>query len=163
MSNSDATLFHATTSDLVAGNVITASSPTCYYLNVVAELERMRPPGLPSRSTCVFAADSAEAAARFLMSQPGVAQCDIKVYRVEMSVFHKAPLRLIHELHNRLRDEESITNLITEYWEPKAKWVFWEYFGPSFRVLETDIKWDLAKTYALGLKYDRDVERSKTL
>lgn len=80
-----------------------------------------------------------------------------------MSVFHKAPFRLIHELHNRLRDDKSITSLITEYWEPKGKWVFWDYFGPSFRVLETDIKWDLAKTYALGLNYDRDVEQSKTL
>ncbi|WP_049413883.1 hypothetical protein [Stenotrophomonas maltophilia] len=80
-----------------------------------------------------------------------------------MSVFHKAPLRLIHELHNRLRDDKSIASLTAEYWEPKAEWVFWEYFGPSFRVLETDIKWDFAKTYALGLKYDHDVKQSETL
>ena len=163
MSNSYVSLFHATCSDLTIDDVITATSPTDYYPHVVAALEGMRPPGLPSRSTCVFAADSAEAAARFKLSQPGVAARDIRIYRVEMNVFHKAPLRLIHELHNRLKGGRDFSNLISEYWKPQKKWVFWEYFGPSFRVLETDIKYDSVKAYALGLSYESDLDQSKTL
>jgi len=53
-----------------------------------------------------------------------------------MSHFHRAPFRIIHELQNRLDSSRAVERLVEEYWSPTKDWNFFEYFGPSFSVLE---------------------------
>jgi hypothetical protein len=100
MTNTPTTLFHATCGDLSPEETIVANVSTLYYPEILRLLESARPEGCPSRLQCVFAADSAVAAYRFLMSQPGVNESEIKIYRVQMDSFYKAPFHVIHELSN---------------------------------------------------------------
>lgn len=83
----------------------------------------------------MFASEIPAASSLFLAGQ-GVAPSCIRLYRVEMSHFHRAPFRIIHELQKRLDSSRAVDRLVEEYWSPKKTWKFFEYFGPSFSVLE---------------------------
>jgi hypothetical protein len=156
-------LFHATRRVFYAGEVVVADTQTHYYPEVLAMLEQHRPNCYPSRSICVFAADSAAASTKFLLSEPGVKADDIRVYRVHMNHYHRAPFRVIHELNKRIKSAGAVNQLIDEYWQPKQDWVFWEYFCGSFSVIEETKRATHAETYAFGIRYLRDVDLSATL
>ncbi|HBK43039.1 MULTISPECIES: hypothetical protein [unclassified Polynucleobacter] len=133
---------------------------TSYYPDVVTALEKGRPIIKPSRSLCLFAADSAAWATRFMYGQ-GVNSS--LIYEVEMEVFHRAPFGIVHEINSRLKVEGSIDNLVAEYWDPKANWSFYEYFGPSFRVIsQVQAADSLNELTVCTLSYGRDTELSKS-
>lgn len=161
--DSSTPLFHATRQKFSTGQVIPATTVTSYYPDVIALLEQHRPHNFPSRSICVFAAENSAASLKFLMSQNAHNAEEIRLYQVQMDIYHRAPFRVIHELHNRIKSSESTDKLVTEYWQPKHTWAFWEYFGPSFKVVEEIAHPNLVDICAFGLSYDKDVEFSKTL
>lgn len=117
------------------GQVVRAERPGTYYPDAVSTLELSRPGHLPSREKCVFAADSGAAATAFLRAQVAAHE-GIRLYEVEMPHFHKAPFRIVHELHKRMKASRNVDALVREYWSPKERWKFFEYFGPSFTVVK---------------------------
>ncbi len=127
------TLFHASQNAYVSGQLVKATAATPFYPAAVAELEKVRPSGLPSRSTCVFATASAEYACDFMRGQ-GVS--NFHLYEVEVVVkdFHRAPVILIHELAQRIKNNQPYANLLREYWEPSQPWKYYEHFGPAFKI-----------------------------
>jgi hypothetical protein len=132
-------LYHATRRNLSSREIVSASEPTDYYPEVRDLLESRRLHNRPSRSICVFAAESAVAATEFMQAELrklGKPENDFRLYRVEMNVYHRAPFRLIHELKKRLDTGGDVDSVLNEYWNPKHEWVFWEYFGPSLTVVE---------------------------
>lgn len=162
MTASHPDLFHATSQSLSPGQIVAASAPGTYYPAVVGVLESKRPSHLPSRSVCVFASEKPAASSLFLAGQ-GVAPSCIRLYRVEMSHFHRAPFRIVHELQKRLDSSRAVDRLVEEYWRPKENWNFFEYFGPSFIVLEEippvrEMDLDLFR-----LAYGNDLQLSDTL
>lgn len=163
MAYTPAILFHATRREFAPGDVIIANADSTYYPNVLSLLEASRPDGYPSRTRCVFAAESAAAAYRFLMSQPSEDTAEIRVYRVQMENFHKAPFRLIHELKKRLSASAPTDSAVAEYWSPSYDWVFWEYFGPSFEVIEKLDGVNSVEVFAFGIRYEKDSDFSESL
>lgn len=162
MANDPNILFHATRSELEPGEVV-ANAHTTFYPNVVALLESARPHNCPSRSKCLFAADTPEAAYTYLERQSRDDPSGIKIYRVQMDVYHRAPFRLIFELNERLQKAQPTEDLVEEYWSAHHPWVFWEYFGPSFIILDR-VDVDRVKAYAFGLRYQlKDCDFSNTL
>lgn len=153
---------HATLQEFPVGKIVEATTPSNYYPNVLTLLEQHRPHNFPSRSNCVFAADSPEASKRFLISQPNVRPEEIKIYQVQMDCYHKAPFRVIHELSNRIKSSGATDKLVNEYWQPKHDWVFWEYFGPSFTVLGELAQPNPVEVYAFGFSYEKDRKLSAT-
>ena len=80
-----------------------------------------------------------------------------------MADYHKAPFRLIRELDVRLESREPIQAVVEEYWNPHRNWVFWEYFGPIFTVVEEMPPIGEIATYAFNIKYDEDIELGRSL
>ncbi|MEJ2790995.1 MULTISPECIES: hypothetical protein [unclassified Pseudoxanthomonas] len=154
-----APLFHATFANLVLGTTLRAVGRTTFYPEVVDLLEASRPAKRPSRAVCMFAAESPEAAYRFLMSQRSEENQSINVYQVEMGDYHKAPFRVIHEISKRMTASSPTTSLVDEYWSPSKNWTFWEFFGPEFDVV-SKVSVDQVKVYAIGLRYGSDVDLS---
>jgi len=126
-------LFHASQSNFVDGQVITAPPPTTFYPEAVAALESQRPAAAPSRSICFFASDSVMFATFFLLRQ-NVPHAQIRLYEVEMPVSWKAPMALVHTLSKRLQKAEDGLTIVTEYWNPTMKWQFYEVFGPEMTI-----------------------------
>jgi hypothetical protein len=124
-------LYHATFAELALGIPVTPLGPTQVYPKAVTKLEAGKPVGCPSRSLCVFATDNLAGATKFAQKQyPG--KKGLRVYTVEMAVFHKAPMRIVHTLESRLANGQPVERLVNEYWNPSLPWRFYEYFGPSF-------------------------------
>jgi hypothetical protein len=95
------------------------------------------------------------------MCGQGVNSC--LIYEVEMEVFHRAPFGILHEISSRLKMGRSIDNLVAEYWDPKANWSFYEYFGPSFHVIsQVQAADSLNELVVYTLSYGKDVELSKS-
>lgn len=159
-------LFHASVHSWRSREVITASCQTTYYPAVTAVLEAHRPAGLPSRSVCLFATETIVGATKFMESEkvwkPGSIG-DFKVYEIEADGFHRAPFRLNHEIGKRLRDGQQVDALVAEYWNPTADWFFYEFFGPSFLVVQEVPPAATAAMYPFGLSYDRDMRISASL
>lgn len=147
-------LFHGSGSRLEEGKVITASYPCAYYPHVVTELEAGRPSGTPSRSICLFAADTAVGATRFMLGQ----KIDpFWIYEVEMEGFQRAPFRITREIDLRLKAGRPVGNLVTEYWNPTANWFFNEYFGPSFEIIREVPAATIVELTVFDLRYGRDL------
>lgn|SRR5574337_556406 len=159
MTDSQLPLFHATLREFSAGEIVSATSQGGFYPEVIALLESRRPINLPSRSTCVFASDKAVASTRFLLGQ-GAKLEDVKLYRVEMNLHHRAPFRVIHELDKRVKASGAVDALVSEYWNPQREWAFWEYFGPSLKVIEESPHVSQMDLYAFDIKYGHDVDLS---
>lgn len=164
-------LYHGTTRILKVGDPVVADVAVSQYPEVVAELENKRALHLPSRSICVFAANTITAAHAYVKGQTdglygllmGNDQLSIRIYEVEMEHSHAAPFCLVHEMRNRLKAGRGIDNLIAEYWKPQVEWNFLEYFGPSF-VVRGEV---LCPTYPDQLRFDTaysaDKERAKAI
>ena len=151
-------LFHGTGTRLTDGDLITASYPCPYYPHVVVEFEKGRPSSLSSRSICLFAAESAVGATRFMIGQ----KVDpFWIYEVEMDKFQRAPFRITHEIAYRLRVGTPVDKLVAEYWSPTANWFFYEYFGPSLKVIREVPAADIVELTSFDLSYDRDINLSK--
>lgn len=152
-------LYHGSSSQLSLGQ-INASYPSKYYPNVVAELERSRPAQKPSRSICLFAADSIVGATSFMVSQK---MDEYWIYEVEMPEFHQAPFRLVHEIDTRIRAGAVFQKLVDEYWSPSIGWYFQEYFGPTIEVIRQVPAADLIELSVFNMNYFKDIEISKSL
>ena len=155
-------LFHASTKEMPTGHRIVADRPAAKYREVVALLEKSRPVSLPSRDVCVFASDNPVAAVRFLMSE-NVPFDKVKLYRVSLTSYHKAPFCLVHEIHRRLTATGRVESLVDEYWAPNLSWRFWEFFGPFFEVVEIAKPVSFAQAYAFGFTYESDINQAKLL
>lgn len=156
------TLFHATYSLFSPGQEIIANTDCSYYPEVLAALEAKRPQNCLSRLRCVFAAESIINATTFLHSQNTDSLRPMHIFEVEMPLRHKAPFWLIGEIATRIKNERSIDSLVSEYWLPKHPWVFWEFFGPSFRVVREVPAATAMEMYVQHIKYaaDRDLSIS---
>ncbi len=80
-----------------------------------------------------------------------------------MPDYHKAPFRLVRELDARLEARKPIQAVVGEYWDPHRDWVFWEYFGPTFTVVEEMPPAGVIDTYGFNLKYDKDIDLGRSL
>jgi hypothetical protein len=84
-------------------------------------------------------------------------------YEVEADGFHRAPFRLNFEIDRRFQAGQSVDALVAEYWMPTKDWFFYEYFGPSFRVVQEVPLATSAELLSFGLSYDRDMRMSASL
>lgn len=155
------TLFHASKFDFVVGQVVEATEPTLFYADAVAEIERLRPTSAPSRSTCVFASDSAEFAVFFLMRQQ-IPLTDIQLYAVELPIHWKSPFAITHALEQRIKNAKSPHSLVTEYWHPKESCRFYEFFGPSM-VIKNKLAVPAVNETILMLQYGGESDRAKNI
>ncbi len=153
-------LFHGTGTRLKDGELVVATYPCAYYPQAVAEIEKGRPTGRPSRSICLFAADTIVGATRFMDGQKVFPSW---IYEVEMDNYQCAPFRIAHEINLRLEAGKPVDKLVDEYWSPTLPWFFSEYFGPSFRVLREVQAAELVQLATFDLSYDRDIRLSKAI
>lgn len=153
-------LYHASVEPLKVGRVITANRPGSFYPEVVAELEKARPPTAPSRSICVFAADSPVKAARFMQGQTAGS---FHIYEVEMSDFWKGPICIVHEIDRRMKSDASYKGLVEEYWTSQPDWRFFEYFGPEFKILSAVPMPDEMEFFRFQLSYEADTRAVKSM
>ena len=149
-------LYHGTFSEFAIGDVITATKPTSFYPDVVRLLDAHRPARLPSRETCVFATDTIAGAGTFINKQPPVGGAKGRVYKVEMSGSCKAPFQLVVGIARRLEAARPADTLVAEYWNPTLDWFFWEYFGPSFTVIEEVPVPPESQMSLFGVRYMKD-------
>ena len=156
-------LYHGTMQTLDLDKEYPALKPTDYYVDVVRHIEAARPNAKPSRSLCRFAADSIVTASYYLTKQIKDTNAQIRVYLVEMNSYHRAPFRLIHEIGKRLQKRQDVTKLIEEYWNPQNSWKFYEYFGPSFRVLSECATASEKDLQEFEFAYDHDFKLSSRL
>lgn len=157
------TLFHASQNAFLPGQVVKATAATTFYPTAVVALEKARPAGLPSRSTCVFATDSAEYACDFMRGQ-GVS--NFHLYEVEVVVkdFHRAPVILVHQIACRIKNNKPYASLVREYWGPSQPWKYYEYFGATFKVISEAAKPDTVALYSFYISYKgSELDRAKSL
>jgi hypothetical protein len=125
------TLYHATFEPLPLGKPISARADTPLYQKEVEMLETARPIGKPSRKRCVFATDNLAGATKFALKQYPKQTDSLQIYIIEMELFHKAPMRIVHGLQRCLEQGGSVDALVQEYWRPERAWYFYEFFGPA--------------------------------
>jgi hypothetical protein len=133
-STTSSTLYHASAKVFTPGQVVVASNPVTHYPNAVAALQANRPAAAPSRSVCVFAATDAPFAVLFLNRQ-GVPLSQINLYEVVISNAARGPFAAIHQIEKRLANSQPVSSLVAEYWNPQARWKFYEDFGPQMTVV----------------------------
>lgn len=157
------TLYHSSYATLTIGQVLSAHQPCKYYPGVVAELERLRPVGVPSRDYCVFATDSLAGASAFAKAQhPGENEAP-HFYEVEMSIAHRAPFKLIHEIAKRMEAGREHDSAVKEYWRPALDWAFWEYFGPSLTVVREVAPPSAGEVELFEARYMHDLDRAQRI
>jgi len=156
-------LFHATYSPLSPGQEIGPKAVRSYYPEVLDILEPERPPHSLSHLRCVFATDSVVAATTFLNSEHRDCVGPIRVFEVAMPLYHKAPFRLIHEIGERIKAGQPVESLVSEYWMPRHEWVFWEFFGPAFQVMQEVHAATVLEMTVFQLSYGKDLALSKSL
>ncbi len=154
-------LFHASKCDFVVGQVIEAKNLTIFYKEAVEELENHRPDAAPSRSICVFASESEDFAAFFLLKQK-VDFTDIRIYSVELPIVWKSPFAIVHELHRRIERSQPTLALQSEYWNPKEPWKFYEFFGPRM-IIKAQLTVPPLNEMILGFQYGLDTDRAKEI
>lgn len=154
-------LYHSTLNSYAPGELVLASSPTTFYLDAVAEIERIRPSNLPSRLCCVFATNDLEFCYYFALRQKWDPS-QIKIYEVEMDAYHKAPIAIVHPLQRRIEKGSSTGKLANEYWHPTEPWKFWEFFGPAMTVRGQVSAPNINET-AMFMKYQGDSDHASNL
>lgn len=125
-------LYHATFTELKLGELVQPVGPTTFYPLAANALDLARPSGTPSRTVCVFASDILAGVVKYARRQRPDTSHPPHVYSVEMPVFHRAPMCIVHLLESQLAAGKPVARLIQEYWAPAGVWNFYEYFGPSF-------------------------------
>ena len=132
--------------------------PVCeYYANAVRLLELARPPHSPTRSACFFAAESADFALLFASMQW---KGPTNLYAVEMDLHGKGPYALVHAISRALDGGKLPSPAVDEYWSPKQEWRFYEYFGPTMKIVER-LDADTFGTYAAYIRFQRDFDIAK--
>ena len=156
-------LYHATSTAFEFGTEVTARENVLWYPEVVEIIEKCRPIGKPSRSLCIFAVETVVAACAFYSAQPGYDPSAMRIFRVEMPTYHKAPFRLVHEISKRLASHHPTDALAAEYWAPTYEWFAWEFFGPTFNIIEEVAPATAKDIMLFKLSYDRDYRLAATL
>ena len=134
-------LFHASVDELKVGDVIKSSRSSSFYPAASTEMDLHKPLGAPSRTRALYCADSDQFAVYFLMME-NVLKEDIKLYKVKVKSFHKAPFAITHVIEGKLNKSEDVSNLIKEYWFPSKNWHFYEYLTMEFEVIAIiDLPW----------------------
>ncbi len=153
-------LYHATTRDFELGQIVRANLPVQQYPNAVDALEAAKPPGAPSRATCVFATENAAFAVLYQLGQQ-IELEKIRLYRVELQQSVHAPFAAIHRIERLLSEGASAAALIAEYWNPTLAWKFFEYFGPSMVVMER-VDLPIINEFVMRISYGRDFDLAST-
>lgn len=155
-------LYHASRLVYASSQVIAPSTNQSRFGHALPAIEAHRPNGAPSRSCCVFAAESPQAAFGIVEAE-SPEDVDLYVYEVDMPVAHRAPMRLISEIERRLARSKSADALIHEYWNPQYSWQLLEHFGPEFTVVGQVVVPSRAAISRFKLNYEKDVELSRHL
>lgn len=126
-------------------------------------VEVRKPPEQPfSRENAIYAADSAPNAAIFLNGQL-FAQGDqppVFCYEVEAAMTSKAPMVLFGLIEWVKDDPQKAAEIAAEYWAPKHRWGFTEYFAPSMRILR-EVEWpSTSKVLCANASYEADRKRA---
>jgi len=155
-------LFHATTGQFEPGSILTDPRESNFYPSVVTLLENARPNRAPSRARAFFAADTSEFATLFLCGQ-NVPRERIRLYEVQILAHYKAPIALVHEIMKRLeKDPLGVPSVVTEYWDPRMNWKFYECFGPEM-VVDCEVSIPLFGDTALSWKYSMECELAESV
>ena len=134
-------LYHASFSVFTNSQVVVASVPTTIHPNAVAAVDSVCTSS-DSRSIAVFATDDPAAAVAYLQAELNYnntvnKNSQIHLYEVDMISMNKGSMRLIKEIEDSITAHKNIDALVEEYINPKMNWLFWEYYGPKFKVLRS--------------------------
>ena len=154
-------LFHATTREYAAGDVVMASEQSSFYPLAVPALEAARPAGSPSRATCVFATDDINFAYLFAIKQ-NWPRDQIHLYEVAMDQFHRSPMAIVHAAQRRLEQSGSVDALVAEYWNTTMAWKYYECFGPQMTVVGA-VGAPTINELIMGFEYQNDAARASRM
>lgn len=155
-------LYHATLSQLNIGDVLNATNTQNTYVQAVVEIEKCKPTSSPSRSVALFATDSPEKAYLYAEKEFG-ASAIIEVYEVEMPINYKAPMCLVHQIHKRIQANSLYSHLVSEYWNSKMNWHFYEYFGPEIRIIAKCSKPKTSDVFREDIRYKNDFDIARNM
>jgi hypothetical protein len=127
------TYYHATKNILSIGREVRSTRCNTFYPKASKVMDESNEINAFKRETALFYADNAEFAVYYLMKQ-GVEHSEINLYEIESEYGHKAPFVLTNQVDKRLKNNQCVGNLISEYWNPKLNWAFYEYLTQSFIV-----------------------------
>lgn len=127
-------LFHASIKDYSPGQKIVATSQTSFYPLAINAINGAKPPSLPARDICLCATDDLSFAYLFAIKQ-NWPRNEIRIYKVNMDKFHKAPMAIVHAVQRRIEKSEDISALLSEYWSPTHKWNYSECIGPQMEIV----------------------------
>lgn len=153
-------LFHGTNFNLPLGETHRANRTVNHYSEVIQHYEAARPSNAPSRSICLFAADSPAAVATFMTGQKIY---PFHIFEVQATDFQRSPFRLTHEIYNRLNENKSFDKLISEYWQPVNTWFLYEYFGNEFLVVKKVPIPNEIELFSFQISYEKDIALAKSI
>lgn len=88
----------------------------------------------------------------------------IRVYKVRLACFHKAPFAIITRIGECLKSGVAVEGLVREYWAPTGQWRLNELLAPSFTVLEEVSAASERDTYLpRWVHFNEDCERAQFL
>lgn len=160
-------LYHGTIAQLRVGAFIGPSSSQPRSIDTA--LDAGRSAGQALRSVSVSAAASikdatAIAAIEAYSASHPVPHSLIRVYRVELTSFHSAPVAILAELQSRLASGAPTQSLVQEYWFPTKTWQLMEVLAPSFVVKEEVTPATEAGVYIRRwVDYTKDLELARLL
>ncbi|MBP3983985.1 hypothetical protein J5837_06040 [Pseudoxanthomonas helianthi] len=154
-------LYHATLRAYSSGQEVVATVPTTFYPEAVTEIEKFRGTHQPNRSFCLFATDDLDFCYYFALRQRFDPE-KINIYEVQMALYHKAPIAIVHTLQRRIEKGESLGRLPDEYWNPTVAWKFWEYFGSAMTIVGEVQKPQIDQTL-IFIKYQGESKLASSL
>ncbi|MBL7839214.1 MAG: hypothetical protein JNJ75_03645 [Cyclobacteriaceae bacterium] len=154
--------YHVSKEDYSPGAIVSTNK---YFEITVARgnewvedvLERHRPEGAPSRSTCVFTFPELQLALAYgsRLPQP------VYYYVVEIpDKHHKCPMVLCEAIRSRGRYDGITQQLCKEYWTPTLEWQVYELLTSSFKVIEKLQLTDFSERSMGIARYMGDATRS---
>ncbi len=111
------------------------------------EFERYRGGRSVSRRETLFAAGNDADCVKYLKAQQDYDGRPVYVYRAAMPSPQRHPMALADRLRRNKGNDQRLSEIAKEYWQPTQAWQFWEYLDGSMTVIE---KLDLPEFGALA-------------
>ena len=154
-------LYHASRKEMDVGDYIVSSYTSDFYPEASEEMDSERPCGKPSRAEALYCSDIDEFAVFYLMLQE-VPKDKIKLYKVEVNDFHKAPFSITNVINRRIETDQPRDLLIKEYWNPRKNWTYYEFLTLEFTIIEK-LEIPFVDEIAIRSRYGRDSDQAQQI
>jgi hypothetical protein len=154
-------LYHASRKEMENGQHIVSTRTSDFYPEASKEMDSARPNGKPARTQALYCSDNPEFAVFYLMLQQVPIE-EIKLYKVEVADFHKAPFCITSVVKRRIGKNEEVESLITEYWNPTLDWNYYEFLTLEFTIQEI-VDTPLVNEVIIRYRYGNDSNQAQQI